>query len=324
MNTPQKNIQTAFNENSSAEDVARGKDLRGRVVVITGGHSGIGLEATRVLAAAGARVIVGARNLKKAEENLAGISGVVSLPLDLANPESIDSFAREVLQECDSFDTLINNAGIMAVPLSRDSRGIEMQFATNHLGHYQLTQRLFLSLSRGARVITLTSAGHRFSAVNFDDPNFENRPYDKWKAYGQSKTANSLFTVELDRRAQTAGVRAFAVHPGRIVETDLLRSLSDEELKQAGMIRNEKGEIAGPPGMGLKSVPQGAATTVWCAISESLEGKGGVYCADCQVSEIVPDDSQSANGVRGWAVDPGFAAKLWELSEALTGVKFLP
>ena len=270
-------------------------------MVITGGHSGIGLETTRVLANAGAAVTVGVRNMQKARQNLSGLKNVRCLPLDLANPASVDAFADTI----DAVDILINNAGIMAVPLMRDARGYEMQFATNHLGHFQLTARLWDTLRKagGARIVTLSSFGHRFSGVDLADPNFNARPYDKWAAYGQSKTANALFSVELDRRGEPHGVRAFAVHPGRIIATDLIRNLTDDEIPKSVT--------------GIKTIQEGAATTVWCAISPQLEGKGGIYCADCTVSPITPNDSDLQTGVRQYAIDPTTAKALWDLSEKL-------
>jgi NAD(P)-dependent dehydrogenase (short-subunit alcohol dehydrogenase family) len=314
METKQQPIGSGYDANTTAREVAEGFDLTGKRVVITGGYAGLGLETTRVLAECGAEIFAGVRDAAKANDNLAGIPRVKVATLDLADPASIDQFADEVLRSIDSIDVLINNAGIMATPLLRDARGYEMQFAVNHLGHFQLTNRLMPALERrGARVISLSSAGHRFSGVDFDDPNFLHRPYDKWKAYGQSKSANSLFAVGLDARMKDRGVRAFAVHPGRILATELVRYISTEDLIAAG-IRRPDGSL---DQNSTKTVEQGAATTVWCAISPELDNLGGVYCADCDVSPIVPDDSKSLTGVRRWAIDPDAADRLWKLSEEL-------
>ena len=196
MENSQHAIGSGYGERTTAREVAAGADLTGKQVVITGGYAGLGLETTRVLAERGAEIIAGARDVAKATRNLAGIPRVTVRALDLADRASIDRFADEVLASAQAIDILINNAGIMATPLMRDARGYETQFATNHLGHFQLTNRLLPLLERrGARVVSLTSAGHRFSGVDFGDPNFLNREYDRWKAYGQSKSANSLFAV---------------------------------------------------------------------------------------------------------------------------------
>jgi NAD(P)-dependent dehydrogenase (short-subunit alcohol dehydrogenase family) len=211
---------------------------------------------------------------------------------------------------------LVNNAGIMATPLARDARGFEAQLATNHLGHFQLTLRLWpaLVMAGGARVVSLSSRGHVRGQIDFDDPNFERRPYDKWVAYGQSKTANVLFAVALDARGKNRGVRAFAVHPGAIAETDLGRWMSPEEGKAA--VEAAK-KVAG----GLKTVEEGAATSVWCATSRQLDGMGGVYCEDADIAPAVPADYPEPRGVRPWATDPALAERLWGASEAWTGVR---
>ena len=317
METTQHPIGSGYGERTTAHEVAAAADLTGKQVVITGGYAGLGLETTRVLAERGAEIIAGARDVAKATKNLAGIPRVAVRPLDLADPASVDRFADDVLASVRAIDLLVNNAGIMATPLTRDARGYEMQFATNHLGHFQLTNRLVPALEqRGARVVSLSSAGHRFSAVDFDDPNFLIRPYDKWKAYGQSKSANSLFAVELDARMKDRGVRAFAVHPGRVLSTDLVRYISIEDLIAAG-IRRPDGSL---DQASTKTIEEGAATTVWCCLSAQLDTLGGVYCADCDISPIVPDDSKSLTGVRRWAIDKAAAERLWELSERLLSV----
>jgi NAD(P)-dependent dehydrogenase (short-subunit alcohol dehydrogenase family) len=275
----------------------------------------------------GATVIVPARTPDKACKALNAIPRVEQKELDLLEPYSIDIFASEFLSSGRSLHMLINNAGIMAAPLTRDARGYESQFSANHLGHFQLTARLWPALrtAYGTRVVTLSSGAHQRAGIDFDDPNFVRRAYDRWQAYGQSKTANVLFTVELDRRGEASGVRAFAVHPGGIL-TDLSRHMTDEELQGYGVSRDVKpGFIpAGKSvaeGGDLKTLEQGAATSVWCATSPRLAGMGGVYCQDVEVAEVLESDSASGPGVLPRAIDPKAAERLWNLSEELTGVK---
>jgi NAD(P)-dependent dehydrogenase (short-subunit alcohol dehydrogenase family) len=332
MLTEQKPLPSGYGPKTTAEEALAGRDLRGKVAIVTGGHAGLGLETTRVLSNAGATVVVGSRDLKKAQTAVAKMKNVEVGHLDLANPNSIDRFTHEFLNSNRALDLLINNAGIMATPLMRDDRGYELQFATNHLGHFQLTARLWepLKKSRNARVVALSSRGHARCGVDLNDPNFNNRPYDKRAAYGQSKSANSLFAVEVDKRGQKHGIRAFAVHPGGIL-TDLLKYMTDEELSAYGIYR-ENGipkvpDVAdgwsttttGVPER-FKTVEQGAATTIWAAVSPQLHDKGGVYCEDCDIAQLVPADSELNSGVRPWAVDEAAAEALWTLSEKLTSV----
>jgi NAD(P)-dependent dehydrogenase (short-subunit alcohol dehydrogenase family) len=314
--TPQMPLGTGFGPRTTARDVLRDRRLDGLRAVITGGSAGVGLETTRALASAGAHVRVGARSQAKAREALAGVANVEIDSLDLADPASIDAFAARTLASDRPVQVLLNNAGIMAVPLSRDARGFESQLATNHLGHFQLTARLWPALvaARGARVVTLSSRGHVRGAIDLEDPMFVRRPYDKWVAYGQSKTANALFALALDERGARSGVRAFAVHPGAILETDLARSLSPEEMGAAI-------EAARKVPAGFKSVAEGAATSVWCATSRQLDGLGGVYCEDCDIAIPVPADSRELRGVRPWARDPEVAERLWRASEEWTGAR---
>jgi NAD(P)-dependent dehydrogenase (short-subunit alcohol dehydrogenase family) len=322
--TEQKPLPSGFGARTTAEEALGGARLRGKVAVVTGGHAGLGLETTRVLSNAGATVVVGSRDPKKAQMAVAKLKNVAVGQLDLASPGSIDRFANEFLNSNRALDLLINNAGVMATPLTRDERGYELQFATNHLGHFQLTTRLWepLKKSRGARVVALSSRGHGWGEVDFNDPNFEKRPYDKLAAYGQSKTANSLFAVELDKRGQKHGIRAFAVHPGGIL-TDLARYMTEEELNAFGVYR-EKGVdgnlIVTKAPERFKTIAEGASTTIWCAVSPQLNGKGGVYCEDCDIAAMVPADSELLSGVRPWAVDKAAAEALWILSEKLTSV----
>jgi len=317
----QEPIGSGFGFKTTAAEVIAGHDLTGKLAIVTGGYSGIGLETTRAFASAGAHVIVPARDMDKAQNNLKDVAGVELAQLDLIDPGSIDSFAREFLNSQRPVHILVNNAGIMAVPLIRDTRGYESQFATNHLGHFQLTARLWPALleANGARVISVSSRGHRFSGVDFDDPNFERRAYDRWVAYGQSKTANILFAVALDERGQANGVRAFSLHPGRIIDTALSRYMTEEELAPYRPRDMEQRDVTNPEDY-VKNVRQGAATSVWCATSNQLDGMGGVYCEDCDVAPIAPADSDGL-GVRPYAIDPELAERLWSLSVTLTAAQ---
>jgi NAD(P)-dependent dehydrogenase (short-subunit alcohol dehydrogenase family) len=323
--TTQAPIHSGFGPATTAREVLEGIDLNGKVAIVTGGYSGIGLETTRALAEAGATVIVPARTPDKARKALNAIPRVEQSRLDLLDPGSVDGFASEFLASGRPLHILINNAGIMATPLTRDARGYESQFSANHLGHFQLTARLWpvLRNTLGARVISLSSRGHQRAGIDFDDPQFERRAYDRWQAYGQSKTANVLFAVELDRRGEAGGIRAFAVHPGAIL-TDLGRHMTDEELRSYGISPDSRLSIpAGKSvaeGGDFKTLEQGAATSVWCATSPQLARMGGIYCQDVDVAPILQEPAASNVGVRPYAIDPGAAEHLWTLSEELTGV----
>jgi NAD(P)-dependent dehydrogenase (short-subunit alcohol dehydrogenase family) len=328
MPTSQAPIGSGFSAASTAAEVIRGQDLRGKTAIVTGGYSGLGLEAVRVLRSAGARVIVPTRDRRRASAALADIPGVEIETMDLLDPASIDAFAVRFLAAGQSLHLLINSAGIMACPLTRDARGYEAQFATNHLGHFQLTRQLWPALrqAKGARVVSVSSWGHHFSPVVFEDPNFERRDYDPWLAYGQSKTANILFAVALDARGKDEGVRAFSLHPGGIVGTGLGKYLTPEMLRAIGVI-DEQGNPIVNPSMNLKTVEQGASTIVWCATSPQLEGRGGVYCENNDVAPLGAEkpggwkvgDSMRVPGVMPYAVDPAGAERLWSLSETLLG-----
>ena len=317
MTTPQHKIGSGFGAQSTADDVLRGIDLSGKLALVTGGYSGIGLETTRALIRAGAAVVVPARRPESAREALG--DGVEVGELDLADLASVQGFAERFLASGRAIDIVINSAGVMACPETRVGPGWEAQFATNHLGHYALVNRVWPAISRGgARVVAVSSAGHRRSPIRWDDVMFEHG-YDKWQAHGQAKTANVLFAVHLDALARDAEARAFALHPGGIV-TPLQRHLSKQEMIAAGWI-DEEGNALNPAG--FKSPEQGAATQVWAATSPQLDGLGGVYCEDCDIAELAPDDQEFTGGVRSYAVDPEQAARLWALSAELTGVNAL-
>ncbi|MFJ2443866.1 SDR family NAD(P)-dependent oxidoreductase [Streptomyces sp. NPDC087658] len=315
MSTPQHAIGSGFGARSTAGEVLAGIDLTGKLAVVTGGYSGIGLETTRALAAAGARVVVPARRPEAAEKALSGIDGVEVDELDLSDLDSVAGFAGRFLASGRTLDLVITNAGIMACPETRVGPGWEAQFATNHLGHFALVNRLWPAIEPGgARVVSLSSSGHRLSPIRWDDLWFANG-YDKWQAYGQAKTANALFAVDLDRLGRESGVRAFSVHPGGIL-TPLQRHLAKEEMVAAGWI-DENGDVANP---GFKSPEQGAATQVWAATSPMLADAGGVFCEDCEIAAPAADDPAVYGGVAGYATDPEQAARLWTLSAELTGV----
>ncbi|MFS0692667.1 SDR family NAD(P)-dependent oxidoreductase [Streptomyces nitrosporeus] len=317
MTTPQHKIGSGFGARSTADDVLSGIDLSGSTAIVTGGYSGLGLETTRALAKAGARVVVPARRRAAAQEAVEGIDGVETEELDLADLESVRGFAERFLASGRAIDIMINNAGIMACPETRVGPGWEAQFAVNHLGHYALVNRLWPAIIRGgarggARVVAVSSGAHGITGVRWDDVRFEHG-YDRWQAYGQSKSANVLFALHLDALGRDAGVRAFSLHPGSIL-TPLQRHLPKAEMVEAGWI-DEKGDLADPS---FKTPAQGAATQVWAATSPRLAGMGGVYCEDCDVAG--PAGEGTEGGVHAHATDPEQAARLWALSAGLTGV----
>lgn len=315
---------TTFNASSTTNDVIAGVSLVGQVAVVTGASAGLGIETARVLAAAGARVLLVARNGEKLEPVLQSLLEQVpgaqldSALMDLSDLDSVRAAAADIAARYPSINLLINNAGVMACPLGRTAQGFELQFGTNHLGHFLFTNILLPSLEAAAaesgddsRVISLSSAGHRFGGVDFEDPNFERREYEKWAAYGQSKTANALFAVGLDARLKAKGVRAFSVHPG-VIMTELGRHLVPEEWESLKASR--------PPGeeMKFKSIEQGAATSVWGATSSQLQGLGGLYLEDCHIAE--PAVPGKTGGIADYAADPALADRLWTLSETLVGL----
>lgn len=318
----QQPIGSGFSAISTASDVIKGIDLTGKIAIVTGGNTGIGLETTKVLAAAGATVIVPARDINKAKKNLKGIDNVELEAMDLMHPDSMDAFAEKFLASDRPLHILINNAGIMWVPMRRDSRGIESQLATNYLAQFHLTARLWPALQKasGARVINVSSHGHQFAPFNFDDPNFEQREYETLQAYGQSKTASNLFALELDNRGKAFNIRAYSLHPGSINGTELGREASLELFQQMGFCDAE-GNILPEVAANLKTIPQGAATSVWCATSPMLNNIGGVYCEDADIAELALESSMSA-GVKPYALDEAHAKRLWTWSEEMTGISF--
>jgi NAD(P)-dependent dehydrogenase (short-subunit alcohol dehydrogenase family) len=324
-------LGSGFGVTSTALEVIDGIDLAGRVAIVTGGASGIGVETTRALRSAGATVVVPARDVDQARTALAGIDGVEIALMDLLDPGSIDAFAASFEASGRPLHLLVASAGIGSAPLERDGRGYESHFATNHLGHFQLTARLWPALRRagGARVVAVSSWAHRYSDVVLDDPNYQHRDYDPAGAYGQSKTANVQFALALDGRGRSDGVRSFSLHPGTVVDTNFKRNTPAGLLEAVGMV-DEQGNGILDPDQGWKSIEQGAATSVWCAVSPQLEGLGGVYAQDCDVAPLLdhtdPDVIAAAArfgpsglGVMDYALDPATAERLWTLSERLTG-----
>ncbi|MFF6983035.1 SDR family NAD(P)-dependent oxidoreductase [Streptomyces sp. NPDC008343] len=320
MSTAQHKIGSGFGATSTADDVLRGVDLAGKLAIVTGGYSGLGLETTRALTKAGARVVVPARRRAAAEEALSGVSGVEVEELDLGDLESVRGFAERFLASGRTVDIVIDNAGIMACPETRVGPGWEAQFATNHLGHFALVNRLWPAIEPGgARVVSVSSRGHHLSGIRWDDVHWRHG-YDKWEAYGQAKTANVLFAVHLDKLGADHGVRAFSLHPGGIL-TPLQRHLAKEEMVERGWI-DEQGNMLHPEA--FKTSEQGAATQVWAATSPQLNGMGGVYLEDCDIAGPATEDDEDRSGVMAWATDPEQAARLWTLSAELTGVNAFP
>lgn len=319
---PTHSNKQSFNAESTTHEVIAGVNLEGRTALVTGVTSGLGLETAKTLAGAGAEVILVARDQHKlhsvvdliqAEYPAAQLNSAV---LDLADLGSVKRCADELLAKYSKLDLLINNAGIMACPYELTALGYESQFATNHLGHFLITGLLLplLAGAGAARVINLSSAGHKYAAIDFDDIHFEQRAYDKWLAYGQSKTANALFSVALTQRFKDKGIVANAVHPGAIV-TELGRHLSRDDIK-AMMSQDQKKTT-----LRYKSIPQGAATTVWAATSTELAATGGVYLEDCQIG-LPANDLDSSKGYLAYALDPLLADALWQVSEHMVGQSF--
>jgi len=326
----QNPLGSGFNANSTATEVIKGIDLTGKIAIVTGGNSGIGLETTKVLAAAGAKVIVPARDIEKARKNLEGIPDVEIQAMDLSSPKTIDAFAEKFLATGRALHLLINNAGVMWVPLKRDSRGFESQLSTNYFGHFQLVAKLWPALknAKGARVVNVSSLGHHIAPFDFEDPNFEHREYQTLLGYGQSKTASNLFALELDNRAKAHKVRAYSLHPGSIAGTELARDADMELFKQMGFF-DDNGAIRPEILASLKTIPQGAATSVWAATSPLLNHIGGVYCEDSDIAELLTENATKKtnakihqSGVQPYALDEANAKRLWKLTQEMTGIEF--
>jgi len=308
-----------FGAETTTDEVLEGVDLTGKRILITGASAGLGVETARALTAHGAKVVGAARDLDKARKATAHIPGIELVELDLASLASVRKAADALNADGRKFDVIIANAGIMACPKGTTSDGFETQFGTNHLGHFVFVNRIAGLLKEGGRLVNLSSRGHRLSDVNLDDPNFETTPYTEFGAYGRSKTANVLFAVEFDRRHKTRGVRATALHPGGI-QTELGRHMTPEVLKTL-LDSIAANSPPGAPEFRYKTIPQGAATSVWAAVVAPADAVGGHYCEDCHVAEIVENES-FGDGVRAYAVDPDHAKALWAKSEEMVGERF--
>jgi NAD(P)-dependent dehydrogenase (short-subunit alcohol dehydrogenase family) len=314
----------AFGAESTTDEVLDGVDLSGKRVLVTGVSAGLGVETVRALAAHGASVVGTARDLAKAQHALAEVfpqaandAAIDLVELNLASLKSVRKAANELLEQANALDVIIANAGVMACPQGKTEDGFETQFGTNHLGHFVFINRLVPLLKPEGRVLTLSSSGHQVSDVNLDDPNFESTEYQPFTAYGRSKTANVLFAVALDRRLKERGIRATSLHPGGI-QTELGRHLTPELIEQAmARWRNSSGELT----LRFKSIPQGAATSVWSGFVALSEAVGGRYCENCRVAGV-NDDTTSRIGVRSYALDPARAEALWVKSEEMVGEKF--
>jgi len=314
----QQKLASGFGPRTEPAEILDNIDLSGHVVLVTGGYSGIGLETTRALADAGAKVHVPVRTMEKAAKTLADIKGnIVVGEMDLGDLNSVRAYANRVRSSDDSLNILINNAGVMACPETRIGKNWESQFAINHLGHHALTTELLPLLKRAdnSRVVCLSSVGHKNSDIRWDDIHFLQDSYDKWVAYGQAKTANALFALGLDLKFRHQGIRAFSVHPGGIM-TPLQRHLENEEMAALGWLDKE-GNLSEQAKALFKSPSQGCSTTLWAATSTALAGKGGLYCENCDVAIVATDETPRYEGVAPWAVSDESALRLWDITETL-------
>lgn len=311
-------INSGFGAKSEPKEILNEIDLTGKIALVTGGYSGIGLETTKALVEVGAKVIIPARRVSIAKKELSGIIEDKNIiEVNLADPSSVIKVVEQLLDSNLTLDILINNAGIMACPQMPTKEGWDLQFAVNHIGHFILTKGLMPAMQKAdePRLVTLSSTGHKLSGIQWDDVNFENS-YDKWQAYGQSKTAASLLAVEINTRMKNRGIKSYSVHPGGIV-TPLQRHLENEEMVALGW-KKEDGSLSDMAAAAFKSPSQGASTTLWCATSPMLNDISGVYCEDCDVAPRQSDGPEARYvGVADWAVDTDEATKLWELTEQM-------
>ena len=314
-------IKSGFQAKTNADEITKGIDLIDKIAIVTGGYSGIGLETTRELVDIGARVIIPAKRTEVAVQNLKGIVSKENIvEMDLGNLNSVKKFTEDFKESFGKLDLLINNAGIMACPETRIGNGWESQFAINHIGHFLLTTELMDTMAENdsARFVSLSSSAHSLTGILWNDIHFQNNPYDKWMAYGQSKTASSLIAIEFHRRMVDKGVSGFSVHPGGIL-TPLQRHLQKEEMVALGWM-DENGSPSEMAKNFFKTTSQGASTTLWCATSSSLNGIGGVFCEDCDIAKRkneVDESLQRYFGVADWAVDTEEASKLWDVTEKM-------
>jgi NAD(P)-dependent dehydrogenase (short-subunit alcohol dehydrogenase family) len=317
-----------FGATSTTDETLEGIDISGKRALVTGVSAGLGVETARALAAHGAEVVGAARDLAKAKAATAPVRADAAnggsfelIQLDLASLESVRACADALVDDGRGFDFVIANAGVMATPFGKTADGFETQFGTNHLGHFVLVNRIASLMKSGARLVNLSSAGHQISDLDLDDPNFERAPYNAWAAYGRSKTANILFAVEFDRRHKASGLSATAVHPGAI-RTELSRYLNAEAQQELTQIMTQVAQLPGAKPIAYKSVPQGAATSVWAAAVAKADSVGGRYCEDCHVTEIIDAPGFTFAGVRPYAFNPERAKALWAKSEELVGERF--